>query len=407
MHYTIKNIAGVECIFAPMQDSSSITIEVLVKAGSVYENPKTIWLSHFLEHMFFKGGKKYPTKQAVSATLDEIGADYNAFTAKDLAGYFVKSAPDFRETGVDVLADMLVEATFAKEEIDKERTIILEEIKRKNDIPPNRIYVDWTRNYYGDTPHGWPVLWPEEHITSFTQEDFFEHKKNLYTKDNLVVVVAGKIVDQQALEESIRTLFAWLPEKATINPIAYADTHPLGKEDIIEKDIEQANIMFGAPWVGGDDENRYKYDLLANILGGTCSSRLYQEIRENRWLAYSVYAGHAAMQNHGYFVVRAWLTKEKYQEWVDAMKDVLRDIASWNITEQEFIKAKNNIIGSLQMWLETSDEIASFLGRQHLIYKRIKTIDDHINAFKAITLEEIKQVAPIVHPDNFYGCIML
>lgn len=407
MQYEIKNIADIDCIFAPMQDSSSITIEILLKAWSIYETKETNGLSHFLEHMFFKWWKKYPTKKDVSTALDIIGADYNAFTGNESAGYYVKSAPEFRQTGIDVLADMLLDATFAKDEIEKERSIIIEEIKRKNDIPEAKLYVDWARNYFGDSSYWRSILGPEENILSFTQEQFFQHKNNLYTKDNMVIVVAGKILDQVALENAIENLFEKLPEKAKKYDIVYTNSHPLGKQDIIQKWIEQANIFFGAPGAKDADLLRYHYSLLANIVGGTSSSRLYEEIRENRWLAYGIYAWHYPETDYGCFFISAWLTKEKYQEWIGATQEILLDIARWNIQEDEFKKAQNNIIGSLQMGLETSNEVAAFLGNQHLFKGKIETIEEKISIYKSLSLEEIKNVAAIVHPDNFYGCIML
>ena len=407
MQYEIKNIAGIDCIFAPMQDSSSITIEILLKAWSIYETKETNGLSHFLEHMFFKWWKKYPTKKDVSTALDIIGADYNAFTGSESAGYYVKSAPEFRQTGIDVLADMLLEATFEKDEIEKERGVIVEEIKRKNDIPEAKLYVDWSRNYYGDNSYWRSILGPEENILSFTQEQLFQHKNDLYTKDNMVIVITGQILEQDELESTVEKFFWKLPEKAKKYDIMYTNTHPLGKQDIIQKGIEQANIFFGAPGAKDTDMIRYQYSLLANILGGTSSSRLYEEIRENRWLAYGIYAWHYPESDHGYFYISAWLTKERYQEWTNAIQEILVDIAKWNIQEGEFSKAQNNIIGSLQMGLETSNEVATFLGNQYLFKRKIETIEEKINIYKNLSLEEIKNVAPIVHPDNFYGCIML
>lgn len=407
MHYEIKKITGIDCIFAPMEDSGSITIEILVKAWSIYETKETNGLSHFLEHMFFKWWKKYPHKKDVSTTLDIIGADYNAFTGDESAGYYVKSAPEFREIWVDVLSDMLLEATFAEDEIEKERGVILEEIKRKNDIPDAKLYVDWARKYYWDNSHWRSTLGTEENILSFSQKDFFQHKNNLYTKDNLLIVIAGKIIDQKNIEDMIETLFWKLPEKAKISDITYTNKHPLGKHDIIQKWIEQANIFFGAPGANITDSVRYQYSLLANIIGGTSSSRLYEEIRENRWLAYSIYAWHYPENDHGYFYIRAWLTKERYHEWVEAIQEILLDIARWNIQEEEFKKAQNNIIGSLQMGLETSDEVATFLWSQYLFKKEIETIEEKIITYKKLSLEEIKKAASVVHPDNFYGCIML
>lgn len=406
MKYTIKNIAGIDCIFVPMMDSSSVTVEVFAKAGSLYEEQKNNWLSHFLEHMFFKWGKRYPTPIDVVRASDEIGAYMNAATATEYACYFVKTSPERTEKSLDILSDMMLNATFPVEEIDKERFVILEEMKRKHDMPTAALAKIWKRNYYWDNPYWWDILGTKENLLWFMQDDFLTHKEKLYTKNNICIVVAGNITDQNTVEAQIAQQFWQLPSNTNSTAAQYVSNHPLGKTDTIERWLEQSHIVFGAPWVSELDKKIYQYALLGNIIWWMRSSRLYQEIREKRWLAYDIYCTHRGEKEHWRFIIGAWLAKEKSEEWIKVIKDILYDFSQGNIDESEFEKAKKNRVGSLQLALETSDEVAEFFGIQHLVNWKIDTIEDEVAGFNKVTLEEIKAIASVVHPDNFYGCIM-
>ena len=404
MHYQIKNIEGLEVIFAPMQDATSITVEVLVKAGSVYENAKTNGLSHFLEHMFFKWGKVYTSPKAVVETMDNLGGEYNAFTGNDYAGYYVKSAPEHIYTALSVLGDMMVHASFPADEVEKEKGVVVQEIKMYDDRPDAKVAEIWDRNYFGDNSYGWSILWPEANVLSFTQDDLFQHKNNLYTKDNMVITIAGKIDDMQAIENHIATLFAELPAKTTYIQPPYTATHPLNSWDIVSQWTNQNHIVYGGPWFSHAAPQIYAAKLLANIVGGTMSSRLFQEIREKRWLCYYIWCSHHTQPTHGTFVIRAWLSKENYTSGIDAIKELLTTIAQGDITAEELAKAQSNMLGKIQMGIETSDQMADFIGSQQLLYKEVQSLEDILAQYKKVTLEDIHAVAKLLHPENLYGC---
>ncbi len=404
MDYTIKNIHGLEVIFAPMQDSTSITVEILVKAGSVYENEKTNGLSHFLEHMFFKWGKIYKSTKEVVETMDALGGEYNAFTGNDYAGYYVKSAPEHIYTALSVLGDMMVYPSFPKEEMEKEKGVVVQEIKMYEDRPDAKVAEIWDRNYFGDNSYGWSILGPEANVLSFTQDDLFQHKNNLYTKDNMVITIAGKIDDMQAIEDHIAKLFSDLPTTTTYEKPSYNPTHPQSTWDIVSQWTSQNHLVYGGEWFAHDNSQMYAAKLLANIVWGTMSSRLFQEVREKRWLCYYIGCSHHTQPTHGTFVIRAGLSKENYDEGIAAIKEVLATVAQGNITQEELDKAQGNMLGKIQMGIETSDQMSDFIWSQQLLYRHINTLEDILEEYKKVTLADIHAVAQYLDPEKLYGC---
>jgi predicted Zn-dependent peptidase len=404
MHYTIKHIAWIPVLFAPMKDSTSITVEILVKAWSIYEDARTNGLSHFLEHMFFKWGKKYTTAKVVVETIDELGWEFNAFTWNDYAWYYVKAAPEHIYTALDVLGDMMVYPTFPVEEVEKEKWVVIQEIKMYDDRPDAKVIEVWDRNYFGDNSFWRPIIWPEANVLAFTQKDLFDHKDQLYTKDNMVITIAWNIIDEDRIIQTITDLFGTLPEKTTGNRPTYINNHPQNKRDVIDQWTHQNHLVVGCPWFGHDDKRYYAAKLLANIVWGTMSSRLFQEIREKRWLCYYIWCSHQTQPTHGTFVIRAWLSKENYEAGVDALKQELIKIAQWDITQTELDKAQWNMLGKIQMGIETSDQMADFLGAQQLLYWEINSLDSILASYKKVTLADIQAIATMLHPDNVYGC---
>lgn len=403
MHYIVKNIAWIDVIFAPMQDTTSITIEILVKAGALYETQTTNGLSHFLEHMFFKWGEKYKTPKAVAEAIDNVWWEFNAFTGKEYAGYYVKAAPNNALLALDVLGDMMIHATFPADEIEKEKWVIVQEIHMYKDQPQSEISNIWTRNYFGDNPFWWTILWPETNINLFTQDHFFAHRDSLYAKNNLVIVVAGKILDQQAIEDTIARLFKTLPTTSTLSSASYQTTPPAGSWDIVDQNTHQNHFILGGAWFAYEDQRKYAANILWTIIGGTMSSRLFQKIREEKGLCYYIGGWHSASNHHGIFTIRAGLSKEKYEEGVMAVKDELTTIAQGNITEEEVKKAISHKVWSLQMWIETTDQMADFLWFQYLLHGEIDTIDMIMQKYQSVTFADVKAICHVVDPKTLYG----
>lgn len=403
MHIEIQNVWWVNTIFAHMPESTSTTIEIMVKAGSIYEHRETNGLSHFLEHMFFKGGKKYPNLKVVAETIDAIWWEFNAYTGEEYAWYYVKVAPEYVNLWLDVLADMLVHAQFPAEELEREKWVIIQEMKMYEDMPHRHVIDLWKRWYYGDNAFWRPILWQEQNILSFTADHFFKHKEALYTKDNLVIIIAGNITDQHALSTLIAELFGKLPAEKTyetpVTPWYLPNTH----QDHHEKGTQQNHLVIWAQWFSLHQEERYAASLLTTLLGGTMSSRLFQEIREKRGLCYYISASHDANDQDGTFMMRAGIEKARRKPWLEAIYNEIQTVADGNISEEEFHSALGNIRGKTKVWLETSDEVASFVGVQRLFKQQINTLEELLAQYEQVTLPDVLQVAKKLASSNLYA----
>lgn len=403
MKYEIKKIAGIDCIFAPMQDCNSVTIQVLAKAWNVYETREINWLSHFLEHMFFKWGKKYETPKKVAETVDKFWWQFNAFTTWEYAGYYVKCAYDNLNIAIDVLADMIVNPVFPKEEMEREKWVVIQEIKMYEDNPASLVYDKWSNFYFWDNSYGWGTLWLEENIKSFSQEDLFNHKNNLYTKDNLVIVVAGNIKDENAIEEQIWTLFWDLPWNTKISKPKFEWILPNVKQDFYDKGTEQNHLIISANWVKRGAEWEFESKILSTILWGNMSSRLFQNVREKQGLCYYISARHWNVRDYWIFMIRAGLDKERFEFGKEKIFEEIQNINKNEIFQEEFENAVWYVIWSLQMGIETPDDMADFLGSQYLLYGEIRDLNYLTEQYKNVTLDSIKKIQTKLDKDNLYS----
>lgn len=400
--YQKEIIQGITCIFIPMNDSNSITIEISCKAGSIYESSTTNGLSHFLEHLFFKGGKKYPTPQSVAQAVDKFGGEFNAYTGDEYAGYYVKCAPEFIHQAIDVLADMMNHATFNTEELEREKWVVIQELKMYEDNPMAMVMQKRQTFYFGDNSYGRATIGTQENIQSFTQEMLHQHKQALYTKDNLVITIAGKILDKTALIQQIGQEFAQIPEHKTIQKPNFPHQLPPQHTWRYEQKNEQAHIVISAPWYKSEDKEKYAASVLSTILGGNMSSRLFQNIREKEGLCYYIKANHLTQEDTWVFLIRAGLDKQRLDFGIQRIYEEIEKIANGDISQTEFENAIGYNEGQIQMGIESSDEMANFIGSQELIYHHIETLEEILAHYKSLTLDDIKAVAKKLHQDNLY-----
>ncbi len=402
MKYEVNKIWWVECIFAPMEDANSVTVEILAKAGSVYETRETNWISHFLEHLFFKWWKKYKNPKDVAEAVDTFGWEFNAFTSDDYAGYYVKSAPEFIEKSIDVLWDMMTNAIFPEEEMQREKWVVIQEIMMYEDNPAALVMDKWKEFYFGDNSYGRATLWPKENVEKFTREDLIKHKEWLYTKDNLVIIIAGKIEDEEKISKQLELIFSKLPENKKIEQPKFQDILPERKEDFYKKWTEQNHVVISAKWFDWNDDKRYAANVFASILGGNMSSRLFQNIREKQWLCYYIMAKHYTSPDSWVFMIRAGLEKWRFEFWVEKIYEELDKISKWDITPEEFKKAIWYNIGQIQMGIESSDEMANFVWSQYLLYGKIQTLDEILEIYKNLKIEDIVAIAEKLKEENLY-----
>ncbi|HOQ79383.1 MAG TPA: pitrilysin family protein [Candidatus Absconditabacterales bacterium] len=402
MKYEIKKIKGLECLFVPMKDSNSTTVQILAKAGSIYETRETNGISHFLEHLFFKGGKKYKTPKEVAEAVDSFGGGFNAFTGEEYAGYYVKSAPEFVEKSIDVLGDMILNAQFPQAEMEREKGVVIQEIMMYEDNPPILVIDKWKNFFYGDNSYGRSTLGPVENIKKFTREDLIRHKNGLYTKDNLILVIAGKIENQKKLENIIADTFQNLPEKSSIEKPEFKNILPSKQKDFYSKKTEQNHLIISAKGFDGHDTKRYVANVLSTILGGNMSSRLFQNIREKQGLCYYINARHMSDSDSGVFIIRAGLEKGRFDFGLEKIYEELESIAKGDISKEDFEKAIGYNIGQVQMGIESSDNMADFMGSQYLLYGEIKTLDEILEIYRNMKLEDVLEITNKFKKENLY-----
>ena len=402
MKYSIEKIAWIDCIFAPMNDVNSITARIMCKGWSNNETEQQNWIAHCLEHMFFKWWERYKTQKDVSETLDSIGAVYNAFTSNNTVEYFVKCAPDFIEQSLDVLADMMMNARFDADELEKEKWVIIQEMKMYEDNPMSLVSEKQRLWYFGNNSFGRPIIWNEKTVSSFTSQDLRDYKDSLYTKNNLIIVVAGKWAERDEIKKLIEKHFKWMNEKRTVDCPEFPNTFPEEHESFFKKWTEQNHLIIAAPGFTGNDERRYAAKVLASILWWNMSSRLFQNIRTKEWLCYYISSYHNAGPECWTFSIRAWMDKERFEFWLKRIREEIDNYVKNGATQEEFDKAIGYLQWHTQMWIDSSEEMACFLWDQYLIYNKIETLEEILEKYKNLTLNDVNQIAPMLDLKNCY-----
>jgi predicted Zn-dependent peptidase len=391
--YTLSQLkTGLRVLTAPSEGTESVTVLVFAGAGSRYESEKDRGISHFLEHMFFKGGKKYRNTREVSGAIDSVGGDFNAFTGKEYAGYYVKVAAEQADLACDVLSDMLLHASFPPEEIEKERGVIMEEERMYQDTPMYRAGWDFEEVLFGDHPLGWDTIGKEEVIRSVTQQDFQNHKDLLYTPRNLVATFAGKISPSEAdaLAEQYFAPITGSQKKQIFKPFT---TFGEKKVFLRTKNTEQAHLVLGMPGVGSLDKDHFASKLLAIILGGNMSSRMFLNIREARGLCYYIATDVDSYLDTGAISTRAGVDQSRLNEAIEAIRDEYLACAAKGMESDELDRAKSYLKGKITLSLEDSEERAHFFGKQQLLFPKTRDIPEYFGAIDAVSLEQVNRLA--------------
>jgi predicted Zn-dependent peptidase len=399
--YTVSNLKnGLPVLTAGSDATASVTVLVFAGAGSRYETQKDRGISHFLEHMFFKGGKKYRNTQEVSAAIDGVGGDFNAFTGKEYAGYYVKVAAEHVRLACDVLGDMLLNASFPPEEIEKERGVIIEEERMYQDTPMYRSGWDFEELLFGDHPLGWDTIGTMDVIKSVQQKDFRNHRDILYTPKNLVAAFAGKITAQQA-EALAKEYFGGISgeSKPSFHPFTNYNTK---KIFLRTKATEQAHLVFGMPGVSALDPDHFTQKLLAVILGGNMSSRMFLNIREAKGLCYYISTDIDSYLDAGSLSTRAGVDQARLEEAIVAIRKEYETCAKDGVTTEELARAKSFMKGKIALSLEDSEELAHFLGKQQLLYPTVRDVADYFAEIEKVTLPAVNALAKrLLTPGQF------
>jgi predicted Zn-dependent peptidase len=385
---------GLRIILVPNGGVESATTLVMVGAGSRYENEKNSGASHFLEHMAFKGTKSRPTAREISTLIDGIGAESNAFTGKEMTGYYIKSASEHVPLALDILSNMLTESLFKSEEIEREKGVIVEEINLYNDTPMRNIGNVYERLLYGDTPMGWDIAGKKETVTKFNRSDFIDYMNTLYSADNMVVVVAGNFGKEKILKE-IKKRFSELKKFKTIKPAVAVDEQEKPLISLVKKTTDQAHFALGVRTVGlTNEKDRYPLSILASILGGGMSSRLFYEVRERRGLSYYVRTNADEYTDVGHLTTFVGADPKRLEEAIKVVLDEYRKISDHKeIDSEEVKKAKEYSKGHFVLSLEDSQTVAVLYAMQEILEKKIDNAEQIIEKIEKVTLDDIRRVS--------------
>jgi predicted Zn-dependent peptidase len=381
---------GVRVLTAPMPHAQSVSCFVFFAAGSRYETPETSGIAHFAEHMFFKGTDRRPTARAIAGEVDGIGAEFNAFTGKEYTGFYVKCAAEHRDTALDVLVDMIRHSRFGEEEIEREKGVISEEMNMYYDTPRDFIGGVYDSLLYGDQPLGWDVLGKKETIRAATRETFTSYVDRWYRPERIVVGLGGRVGD--GLLELLEGLFGDLEPRETgaPAPVVIPDN---GALKVHTKQSDQAHMILGARGYPLGNPDRYAVQLLATVLGGGMSSRLFTEVRERRGLAYYVFCSNSAYTDAGSLHTQAGVDIERIDDAVTTIRDELRKIAEEPVPPEELEKARSFAKGRFVLSLESPHGTILFGLRREVLEGQAEEPTAVLAGLDAVTAEDIQRVA--------------
>ena len=393
LDYKLTNFSnGLRLITAPLKNTKAVTVLFLLGTGSRYESNFPGGISHFLEHMVFKGTEKRPTNLDISKALDSVGADYNAFTSEEYTGFYVRAASEHFDLALDILYDILYNAKFEEAEVEKEKGVIAEEINMRQDIPQAQVYELAKKLFYGEHLLGLPVTGSKESISQINSEKLIEYRDKFYTGENMVVVVAGD-GEEQIWQEKIEKMLSKIP-KAAENDFQKADvSQDKPASALQEKKTDQAHLVLAFKTVARTDKTRPIFKVLNNLFGENMSSRLFTEVREKRGLAYYISSELGEFRDQGVLAVAAGVDVSRAEEAVGVILDEFKKLRDEKVTEEELSIAKENLKGKFYLSLEESFVVAEFLADQELFWKKIKNIEEIIDEFKKVSAEEIQALA--------------
>jgi len=388
---------GLRIISVPMPYVKSVTALIMVGAGSRYEEKEINGISHFLEHMAFKGTVKRPSALTISSLIDGIGGEFNAFTSKDHTGYYIKAAVTHLPLLMDVLTDMLLHSKFDTVEIDKEKGVIIEEINMYEDMPIRKISDIYENLLYGDTKLGQDIAGRKEVIRKIKKEDFLSYTHRFYGPANTIVGVAGGIGNGNGklkeVEELIRSYLGAWKNKEVTRPDIVKDAQKAPALFLKFKDTQQAHLCLGVRSYNAMHPDKYILGVLTSILGGGMSSRLFIEVRERRGLAYYVRSSNEQYTDVGNFVTQAGVDVGRIDDAVKVILEEFAKIGEEKVKSEELTKAKEYLKGRLTLELEDSRSVASLFVSSDLLEDEIKTPEEIMEKIDEVTVEDVQRVA--------------
>lgn len=384
--HTCKN--GVRIVLEPIQTVRSIAIGVWIGAGSRHESKEINGVSHFLEHMFFKGTKT-KTAREIAEAFDSIGGQVNAFTSKEYTCYYAKVLDDHAAFALDVLADMFFNSTFEEGELSKEKNVVLEEIKMYEDTPDDLVHDLLSSATYANNGLGFSILGTEKTLETFNGDTLRQYMNEYYIPEQVVISIAGNIDETfvQAVESYFGSYTTGGKGKQIETPIFHTD-----KITRVKKDTEQAHLCLGFNGLKVSDPNIYDLIVLNNILGGSMSSRLFQEVREQRGLAYSVFSYHSAYEDCGTVTIYSGTSNNQLDVLYDTMVHTIEKLKQESVTDKELTNSKEQLKGNLMLGLESTNSRMSRNGKNELLLGYHRSLDEIIDSINGVNHESIRNM---------------
>jgi predicted Zn-dependent peptidase len=394
---------GLRLVTETMPHVRSVAIGVWLTRGSRHESDERSGIAHFVEHMLFKGSETRSAEDIAQA-IDSIGGQLDAFTSKEYAGYYIKVLDEHLPLAVDLLADVVLHPRLDVGDIDREKKVILEEIKMVEDTPDDLVHEIFTESYWAGHPLGRPILGTRHTVEAFTRQALLAYFKDAYIAPNLIVAAAGNF-EHDALRGLVEAAFAGV---GTIGSQVNGGGPAMAPTVIVrEKELEQSHICLGTLGYPQSHDDRYTSYILNTVLGGSMSSRLFQNIREKRGLAYAVFSGLSAYRDAGMLTVYAGCASETVGEVVDLVVEEMRGMKQSPLGDAELRRAKDHLKGSLMLGLESTSSRMSHLARQDIYFDRHFTLDETLEGIEAVTTDDVRRVAGHLFSNGSLGVTVL
>jgi predicted Zn-dependent peptidase len=394
---------GLRILTERMTQVRSISIGVWLTRGSRHESADRSGIAHFVEHMLFKGTASRSAEDIAQA-IDSIGGQLDAFTAKEYASYYIKVLDEHLPLALDILSDIVLNPAFSPEDIQREKKVVVEEIKMVEDTPDDLVHEIFTQGFWEHHPLGRPILGTKETVESFTAESLRDYFRNAYTPRNLIVSAVGNL-EHDRVRQLVAEKFG--PLTSVGDPVGEDAPLVVPKIQVRNKELEQSHVCLGASSYPQNHEDRYASYVLNTVLGGSMSSRLFQNVREKRGLAYAVFSGLSAYRDAGSFTIYAGCANEAVSEVIDLVVEELRQIKRTPVPPAEVQRAKDHLKGSLMLSLENTASRMSHLARQEIYFDRQFGLDETLEGIERVTAGEVQRVAADLFKDGSLAATVL
>lgn len=388
---TLKN--GLRIITVPQKGTKAVTVLVLVGTGSKYEKKEINGVSHFLEHMFFKGTRKRPTALEIAETLDKVGGIYNAFTGEEYTGFFAKVDANQLDSALDWVSDIFLNSKLDSREIKKEKGVIIEEINMLFDHPSSYVQILWSKLLYGDQPAGWHIAGTKESVAAISRQQLLSYMKTQYVAKDTIICLAGNIAKDSQLINRAKKYFSGIGVKKPIGKPAVVERQTRPECLLERRKTDQSHFCLGVRGYNLFHSKRYTQEVLAAILGGMMSSRLFIKVREELGLAYYIKTTAVSDTDTGCLVTQVGVDNQKVEKAIWAILKEYKKISQKKLPRKELKKAKDNLKGKMSLLLETSDAWASFCGIQELLENKILTPKEIYDKIDKVSTNDILKVA--------------